>query len=155
MLIPPRWVISAVSLGEIGIECTFRCPTKNPNPNVSVVKVILLPLGTICCQYEPGSFSEDRLTVKHISLHSMHGLSRLVRDIKLSINYDLHLMVCVFVDQRCALLQSVEAGRDWGSGVVGLRGRNVSQIRVLVGNQRRFELSLCTGIVCEFERRHS
>lgn len=46
MQLPPRnKLVRSVGLIEEMTQ-TFLCPTKNPNPNVSVVKVILLPLGT-------------------------------------------------------------------------------------------------------------
>jgi hypothetical protein len=50
----PENDISIKSRTTETMEHTFLCPTKNPNPKVSVVNVILLPFGTIPRQ--PQSF---------------------------------------------------------------------------------------------------
>ena len=128
MQLPPRNVVSFACLyrsGGQGEKHTFLCPTKNPSPKVSVVNVILLPLGTAYCQlgstntappsiiisnlpthssqaplhitpvFPPNAGKHNSnipLTVKHIPLNSMHLLARLITNIKLSIDNDLHLM---------------------------------------------------------------
>jgi hypothetical protein len=154
--LPPSNIVSMPFVLPLKMtQHTFRCPTKNPNPNVSVVNVILLPLGTVRHQHKSRAFPQVELTIKHIALHCMHLLSRLVRDIEFAINDDLHLMVCVFVDQRRAFLQSIESRRDRSCWIVGLGCCNVAEEGVLVGNQGWLELGLRTGVVCEFERGHS
>ena len=56
-------------------------------------------------------------------------------------------MIRVLVDERRALLQSVEAGRDGGRGVGG--GGDVAEEGVLVGDKRWLVGCLRAGEVCE------
>jgi hypothetical protein len=136
------------------MEHAFLCPTKNPNPKVSVVNVILLPLGTTSHQHQYSPYAIALLTIKHISLHRMDLPSRLITDIKFPIDNDLDLVVCILVDQRRALLQSIKASRYRSCWVVGLGGRNITKVGVLVGDQRRFEGGLGIAVVGECWGRH-
>jgi hypothetical protein len=76
----------------------------------------------------------------------MHLLSRLIAYIKLPIDNDLDLVVCILVHQRRALLQSVKATRYRSCWVIGLGGRNITKVGVLVGDQRGFEGGLGVGV---------
>ena len=65
----------------------------------------------------------------------MDLLSSLIADIELAIYDDLHLVVGILVDERCALLETVETGGDGSGWVIG--GGDVSEVGILVGNERR------------------
>jgi hypothetical protein len=56
--------------------------------------------------------------IKHISRFRQHRLARLVGDLKLAFQDDLHLVVGVLVDERGALFETVEATRNRLVGVV-------------------------------------
>jgi hypothetical protein len=84
----------------------------------------------------------------------MDLLSRLITDIKFPIDNDLDLVVCILVDQRRALLQPVKASRYRSCWVVGLGGRNITEVGVLVGDQGRLEGGLSIAVVCECWGRH-
>lgn len=67
----------------------------------SELRTALLPLASvetqsICIGLESDLTSLGK--VKHISWHSMDFLARLIRNIKLSLNDDLHLVVGIFVN---------------------------------------------------------
>jgi len=47
--------------------------------------------------------------VEHITLDGVHLVARLVGNIEVAVNDDLHLIVVVAVDERSTLLQAVEA----------------------------------------------
>jgi hypothetical protein len=81
--------------------------------------------------------------VEDIPLLGLNLLAGLVADGELAINNDLHLIVGVLVDERGALLEAVEASRDWLGGIS--RGRNVPKEGVLIGNQRwLYSSQLCS-----------
>jgi hypothetical protein len=50
--------------------------------------------------------------VENVSSSRLYFLPCLVGDFNLSLNDDLHLMICVFVHEGGALLQAVEAAGD-------------------------------------------
>ena len=55
--------------------------------------------------------------IQHIARHGVHLLARLVLDVELALDDDLHLVVGVGVDERGALFEAVEAGGDGFFGV--------------------------------------
>ena len=62
----------------------------------------------------------------------MHSLARLIADVELALNDDLHLVVRVRVHQRSTLLETVEAAAD---GLVGVgAGEDVAEEGVVVGD---------------------
>ena len=48
-----------------------------------------------------------------VTLSSLFGLATLIRDLKISIDNDLHLVVGVGVYQRLARVETVKSGTDW------------------------------------------
>jgi hypothetical protein len=79
----------------------------------------------------------------------MNTLARLVADIELSLNNDLHLMVRVRVHQGRPLLETIEAT---GHGLLGVGARiHVAEEGVLVGDLGGLEARLRFGIVGEGE----
>jgi len=88
--------------------------------------------------------------IEDIAGRGMNRLTSFIRDVEFSFHNDLHLIIGVGVDQRCALLKSVEPGTDGLLGVVLLTGNNVSEEGVLVGDQGRFEflLRVCEMLEC-------
>lgn len=96
----------------------------------------------------------SKLTIENVALDSVHLLAGLISNVELAVDDDLHLVVSVVVDERRALLETVEAGGDGGDGVVGLRGHDVAEEGVLVGDERRLEGRLGAGEVGEGDRGH-
>jgi hypothetical protein len=109
--------------------------------------------------------------VKHIALFALDFRPRLVLDVKVPLEDNLHLVVRVRVVQRRPGLEAVEARRDWGGRRAGVRqnseascqGRktqggfflygearkreqvrrsNIPKIRILIRNQRRHKRRL-------------
>lgn len=66
--------------------------------------------------------------VEHVARSRRHLLARLVGDFKLALEDDLHFIVGIFVNQRGAFLQPVEAGRDGFVGIVLVTGHLASAI---------------------------
>jgi len=66
---------------------------------------------------------------KNIALCSLHALSTLIRDFKVTIDNNLHFIVRVGVDERGARVEAVEASGDGG----GWFGRAVLAVCVQVG----------------------
>jgi len=92
--------------------------------------------------------------IEDIAGGGMNRLTSFILDVKFSFHNDLHLIIVVGVDQRCALLESVKSGTDGLLWVVLLTANNVSEIGVLVGDQGRFEFLLRIFEMLECLRAH-
>jgi hypothetical protein len=79
----------------------------------------------------------------------MHRFSRLITDVELSFKDDFHLMVGISVDQWCALLQAVDAAADRLLRVYLVAACHVTQVGVLICDQRWLELRLDFGEMLE------
>ena len=97
--------------------------------------------------------------VEDVPRYGVDLVARLVADVEAALHDDLHLVVCILIDERRALLETVEAGANRLLGVVllpamplvscrvcdkqvgssGLRGRDITKKCVLVRNQRRLD----------------
>jgi hypothetical protein len=79
----------------------------------------------------------------------------LIGNPKHALDNDLHLVVCVLVDKRRALFETVKACADGLFWVQVLRGGDVTEIGVLVGDERGFVSLLPLGQVGHGKwRRH-
>lgn len=58
-----------------------------------------------CGERDLGALGE----VEDVALDGVHLVARLVADVEAAFEYDLHLVVRVFVDERRALLETIEA----------------------------------------------
>jgi hypothetical protein len=79
----------------------------------------------------------------------MHTLARLIADIELPFNNDLHLMIRVRVHEGRPLLETI---KTTGHGLLGVgAGVHVAEEGVLVSDQRGLEVGLRFGVVGEGE----
>lgn len=88
-------------------------------PSIKDEQPLTLPLPTI--ETQPSLLSPKRnLTSfrkkEHIPLPCLHFLSSLIRNLKIPINNDFAFIVCVFVDELWAGVETVETGGDGGVG---------------------------------------
>ena len=79
----------------------------------------------------------------------MYLLAGLVTDVEFTFYDDLHLVVGICVNERCALFQSVETSANGLLWVELLAGSDIAEVCVLVGDQRGFVRLLSVAEVCE------
>ena len=90
---------------------TLLCPHVMPR-----LCTILLPLPTKEPQPSVHRLECDLAALrkeKHISLPSLDRLPTLIRDLKVSLHDNLHLIVRVLVFEGCTWIEAVEARADW------------------------------------------
>ncbi len=95
-------------------------PFSSPHHRQS--SAILPPLSTKEPQASLHSLESNHTPLgeeKHIALCSLHALSTLIRDFKVTIDDNLHLIVSVGVNERGAGVEAVEASGDGGGGFGG------------------------------------
>ena len=79
----------------------------------------------------------------------MHRLASLITNVELALQDDLHLVVGISIDKGSSLLESVDATADGLLRVDLVAAGNVTEVGVLVGDQRRLEFRLDFGEVGE------
>lgn len=93
----------------------------------------------------------------------MDFVSSCIRDVKFSLDDDLHLVVGVGVCERSSLLLAVETSRDWGFVIWtwldvrelgGTGAGDVAEEGVVSCNERRRVGLLDTGQMCEWLSSH-
>ena len=100
-------------------------PPKRPVPNSST---ILPPLSHKKPQPAPLRLKRNHAPLrkeKHVALRRLDALPALVRDLKVTVNDDFHLVVGVGVDERGAWFEAVEAGGDGVVFAVTVGGKKV------------------------------
>lgn len=113
-----------------GLPPRFPSPPDDP-PFTSNLSGILPPLPAIKPQPPLLRLERDHAPLgkeEHIALRRLDTLAALIRDFKVTVHDDLHLVVGIGVDERGAGVETVEAGGDGVVFAVTVKGEWGQQV---------------------------